>query len=170
MLATLASVFTRANYPTVVVLVGDGKQYAIAHIVPEDGTKESIFYSAPGPSGRYLKLGSAREETRTQIGTVALHGQEGEHISFLIDDISQRASELWTEVLGSSGVKEESRPDVIDMISQKVLQPAAMEAIEKIEGRPHTTTETETFPVFIVRMNCPKPGRILEFAYKPFGY
>ncbi|KAK2799906.1 hypothetical protein FQN50_008299 [Emmonsiellopsis sp. PD_5] len=154
--------------PSVVLaLVGGFSSMTNAlHIVPEDGTIERFGFTNHSST---FRLHGTTEQTRELIGEVTLYAGDGESTTNFLDDVEARVHKLWGD---SQILSEPESADVIHRLEKVVLRPAGLDAIRAREGREPSMNATQTYPVFIIRINrsrSSKAGRILNDKPTSFG-
>ncbi|KAK2754404.1 hypothetical protein FQN54_007048 [Arachnomyces sp. PD_36] len=161
MLARLKKLFATPSFPSALLAIGNfNTSIQILHIIPEDGTIERFGVSNLASATRIFRPSEATEQTREQIGTVTLYVGDGESEFKFLDDIETRTRKLWSDCLNSSpSLMQTGSADVTQLV-QDVLQPAALDAIRAKEGRDRSMNATQTYSVFVLRVNRSKPGRI----------
>ncbi|OSC97757.1 hypothetical protein PYCCODRAFT_1101510 [Trametes coccinea BRFM310] len=157
-LSRLLTAFSPAVYPSAILIVGDPSiSTHIFHLLPEDGTVERFSLTTPSSTPRY---GGATEQSRKQLGAVKVYVGDGETVAEFLDDVETRARKLWDDDPKSQ--REPTGTIDVHHLAQKVLEPAALEAIREREGRSASVNATQTYPIFILRINRARPGRIVS--------
>ncbi|PGH05710.1 hypothetical protein AJ79_06726 [Helicocarpus griseus UAMH5409] len=104
--------------------------------------------------------GGAREQAREQIATVTLHVGDGDGTFEFVEDVESRARKLWwNDSLSSSPAQVQSGGLEVNQLVQTILKPAALATVHEREGRAASMNATETYPVFIVYIRRPRPGK-----------
>lgn len=157
MLSRLLNAFSSPVHPSAILIVGDfSNSTHILHLLPEDGTVERFSLTTPSSTFRYC---GASEQSREQIGAVKLHVGHGEIAWEFLDDVEKRARKLWNDY--SRPEQQPTGTDDVLPLARDVLQPAALEVIREREGREASMNATQTYPVYILRINRARPGRII---------
>ncbi|PGG99455.1 hypothetical protein AJ80_09341 [Polytolypa hystricis UAMH7299] len=108
-----------------------------------------------------FRHGGATEQAREQIGAVTLHVGDGETVASFLDDVETRARQLWNDSLSSSPAQVQAGSVETTQLVRDVLQPAALDAIRKREGRERSMNAIQTYSVFVVHIIRSRVGRIL---------
>ena len=132
-----------------------GRLYVL-HVIPEDGQTESQSTSS-------LKncCGKAKERTRELIGTVTLDNAGGSDTpNQFMDDLQARVKQLRDKVFESEcseyGVED------VDFVVEEVLRPGAIEALRAREGRVPVVKASSSYPLYLVYIDRPAPGDIMQ--------
>ena len=104
MLARLKNAIFRPPVPSVVLAVGkpDDMIYFV-HIVPEDGTIETVGYTSRSPTFRFH---GTTEQTREHLGTVTVYAEDSKGAFTFLRAAAERALESWDGPWLSSLVQE----------------------------------------------------------------
>ena len=163
MFTRLRNILHPPSAPSVLLVVGNfGATIHVLHLVPEDSTIERYSLTIPSSKTTFCN-GGAREHAREQIGTVTLHIGDGETVRNFLNDAEMRIRKLWKDLQSSNLAQTQTGNalGVTQLVAQDVLRPAALDAIHEKDRRTCSTNATETYPVFLVYVRRPRPGRIL---------
>ncbi|PGG96835.1 hypothetical protein AJ79_09441 [Helicocarpus griseus UAMH5409] len=161
-----------AHVPSALIVVSykNSKSKDVLHLVPEDGTIERWGYMDQTPNTTFRYSG-ATEQTREQVGEVTIYAGDGESLSAFLQDVETRARQLWDD---SPSLKQQAQSQKggdgpIQLLIHDVLQPAALDAIRKREGRERSFNATQTYDVFVLRVMRSKAGKILSDELTSFA-
>lgn len=151
MLARLADILTgtrRRINPSIVLVLRRPHSTSLLHIVPETGDVECVKYTSPAFTHR-----GTTERSREQIGTVSLYDTKHDVDEFL-KEISTRA----TKILSGHETLSAGSDSVLPI--EQALRSAVSESLESRSGHSRKTGN-QSFPIFLVHIDRPKPGQIL---------
>ncbi|KAK2752757.1 hypothetical protein FQN55_005889 [Onygenales sp. PD_40] len=163
MFTRLRNALAPSGPPSVFLAVSKSNFIEVLHILPENGHIERFSMTTHSPTFRHR---GTKEQTRELIGEVTIYVGDGETTFGFVNDVKTRARKLWDR---SQILLQPESVDVIHRLEKEVLRPAGLDTIREREGRNRSPNETQTYSVFIIRINRSRAGRILSDRMMSFG-
>lgn len=152
----LSGVRGSRRHPSVVLVIGElSRSASVLHIVPEDGTSERLGIFRQ--QSDVFTYGGSTEQFREQLATITLHVGDGEHPMTLLHDISSKAKELLN-------TREKQDFEAPTTSVEQALRSATAGLVEQQRGKAPSTNATQTYPVLLVHIDRPKPGKLVTEA------
>lgn len=165
---------SRTSYPSAVLIVSAPTTTYTLHIVPEDGTVESGGYGHSSSTSPQFRFGSAIEQSREQLGTVALHVADGESPREFLDDISERATQLLAASQQPPSKKaQDTDPAATESIHtdeeaahavSQALRAAVADSLTTRTSQNQLSSSAQTYPIYLVHVHRPRPGKLITDA------
>ncbi|PGH18104.1 hypothetical protein AJ79_00732 [Helicocarpus griseus UAMH5409] len=151
---------TGPRNPSALIAVTSEHSITVLHLVPEDGTIEQWGFGNTSPTTPFRYSG-AREQTREQIGVVALQIKDGDGPIAFLNDVATKVRQLWDDSPSLNPTLRTGTTEAIQQLIQDVLQPAAVDAIRKRGEQDHAVNAAGTHSILIIRITRSRSGRIL---------
>lgn len=145
---TLTGTHRRRN-PSVVLVLQRPSSTSLLHIVPETGDVEHVEFAPPAFTYRGIL-----ERSREQIATISIYAAADDIDEFLVEVGTQA-----TKIPSERGVPDLEGNGVSSI--EQALRTAVSASLERrLNNSPKVGDQP--FPVFLVHIDRPKPGKILS--------
>lgn len=156
MLSRLTNLLTGAtqnSHPSTVLTLEAFPEVFALHIVPEDGAVELV--SSSYSKKKQFGYGGVKEQSREQLGAVTLQVSGGETPDTILDNVVLRV-EKDLSLRDQASDREHSAHAV-----SQALRSAALSVIHERTEQEATATSAQSYSIFLIQIDRPKPGKII---------